>query len=179
MGTLNITLLTEIRDLIDAHPESFYMDLMEVQRDQLITRLDAHELYWEDEPLVTESCGTACCIAGWALALTEGHKPGEDFTLLGNGDLLEKAARLLGATDDDEEFALDALFHYKTNYQSPARAVVDYLCSTEGADFEMLQNILGEYRLADKLVRLMDDVNNYADYRVQAFQYIKEVLCQN
>lgn len=84
---MNVELLKRVADVIVARPHDFQMRFV---------ALDLNDDY-QDEVMQPElSCGTACCIAGWALCLDRScdltamnwHEPGYI--------LLRRAARVLG-----------------------------------------------------------------------------------
>jgi hypothetical protein len=83
---LNVRLLRKIQRHILEEPKRFIMGDVIVREDPGVEILD-DELIWK-----MPKCGTAACIAGWALLLS--GKRGSDMS---------KAAKLLGIEDPDTE----------------------------------------------------------------------------
>lgn len=82
--TFNVELATQVRELIRMHPEQ-------------------HVQHWwasDDNRLVTESCNTSACIAGWVAAV-EGYTVNDIHSMETSMDVW--AAHRLGLSDEERE----------------------------------------------------------------------------
>lgn len=90
---LNVKLLREIQKHILSHPKTFLMHTY-------IYRKEYEGSTFEDDAgkyIKFESCGTAGCIAGWAVLLREKKN---DVKLINSEEIRRKAIQLLGIEND-------------------------------------------------------------------------------
>ena len=102
---LNVTLLREIQKQILTQPKTFFMADWIRRKEH---RANTYFINPDTQQAVQfEPCGTAGCVAGWAVLLTE--KKGEE-QLNEGGPIQWKAKDLLGLTQD--EMALFSVAHW-------------------------------------------------------------------
>lgn len=88
---LNVRLLRRIQRKILAEPAQFQMG------QYFATEVNGIDLPREKIP----NCGTAACIAGWAVALSEHRKPSRYIRLIErNSTTIKKACKALGINND-------------------------------------------------------------------------------
>lgn len=96
----NIARLKEIKQRINAHPEKFNWKLyFEVPASCVFSQQDYND---QCKSLPEESCGTAACIAGWAIALYDPNL----INRLSNVSEYNEATELLDLTNEEADFLL-------------------------------------------------------------------------
>jgi hypothetical protein len=123
--TINVGLFQQVKEMILTHPETFDMGSVTgrtlEEKNEWTGYYGGTPLAFDPETMQEPSCGSACCIGGWATVLGE-RRPMASFY---KSTVLDIAQLRLGITDEQS----DAIFNWRGKHVS-----VDDVSASEAAD---------------------------------------------